>query len=95
MAEHFLDDAEVGTVVEQVCRTRVTEYMRRETITETDAIAVLAQDEPGTLAAQTTTGAIQEHRLGIAATPPAGRRQRSPPGQLEPFVERTRSSRTV
>ena len=71
MSQHLLNDAQIGTVVEHVRRTRVTQNVRRQVSPHTGPFSVSNHDRPGRLATQSPTSPVQEDRLGIATFVPS------------------------
>ena len=79
--EQLLHDPDVGAVVEHVGGAAVAQHVGGETVAEADPVAVAAHDPPRALAGQPPAAAVEEHRLGVAAPGPPGRRHGPrPPG---------------
>ena len=73
VSEHFLNDAQVGTMVEHVGCTGVTENVRRQVVPQTDLIPAPHHDRPRRLSAESPTSLVDEHRSGIISISPMRR----------------------
>ena len=61
MAEHFLDSAQVRAALEQVCRERVSQDMRRHALAQPGEPGRALDDRPRTHPGQGRAAGVQEH----------------------------------
>jgi hypothetical protein len=66
VTKQFLDDPQVGTVVEHVGRTGVSQYVRGQSLTEGDAFSGATHNLPARLTRDPTAARIEDHRVRVA-----------------------------
>ena len=91
MPEQLLDDAQVGTALEQVRRERVAERVRADLAAQAGALGGGGHGGPGLLAREPSTAVAEEqrpaaHRLDVVARDAARREDR--PSQATQMVDR-------
>src|SRR3990172_2351446 len=62
VAEHLLDDAQIGSMVEEVRCARVPEHVRRDPILEPHSCRGGSHDPPASLARESATTCVEEDR---------------------------------
>ncbi len=70
MAQEFLHRTDVGAVVEHVSRTRVAQYMRGQTVAETDLVSVKTDDSPCPLTTQPAATLIEKDGIRVVTASP-------------------------
>src|SRR5438105_4925051 len=78
VAEQLLDDPQIGTVVEHVGRTGVSQYVRGKSLTEGNPFAGSADDLPTRLTRDPPPTCVEHHGIRVAGPARARAAQREP-----------------
>lgn len=73
VTEHLLDGAQIGAILEQVRRKRVTQHVWRDFFRDAGIFRPSLNDLPKPLTAESTAASVQKQRLGFPTTEPVAR----------------------